>query len=186
MKNFTFIPSCLHAIQVMQEIGWAPLRIQNAEINLALQKKETPALYMERISREKVLQNWQDHENMLCNHRAVFVGRRLVSIPKNEEEIYNLLKLYSGRNHVVYNSLFLKRGDGSVSQKKTFCRIKVKCLSDAEIQEFINSKQWQGEIGGYSFQGLFQKFIVKVTGSSTGARGLPCYEANNLLKSINF
>ncbi len=184
MKEFVFIPSNESSIKLLKEIGYKPSSVENPSIDLSLRKKETPVFYIDRITKGKTEMIWKEGLNVLTAHKSVFVGRRLIGIPQNEEEIRQILKLYTGRNHTVYTSVFLKRADGTESKRRTLTRIKMKNLSPQEIDEFITSKQWIGEIGGYEFSGLFQAFIIKTVGSWTGAKGLPCYEVKNLINSI--
>ena len=184
MKEFVFIPSNGSSIELLKQIGFEPSSVENPSIDLSLRKKETPVFYIDRITKEKTEIVWTEGLNVLTAHKSVFVGRRLIGIPQNEEEIRQILKLYTGRNHTVYTGVFLKRADGTESKRRTLTRIKMKNLSPQEIDEFIRSKQWIGEIGGYEFSGLFQAFIMKTVGSCTGAKGLPCYEIKNLINSI--
>ncbi len=184
MKKFVFIPSNKSSIELLQQIGYEPSSIENQSIDLSLRKKETPVFYTDRITKEKTEITWKSSINVLTTHKSVFVGRRLIGIPQNEDEIRQILALYTGRNHTIYTGVFLKRADGTESKRRTLTRIKIKNLSPQEIDEFIASKQWIGEIGGYEFSGLFQAFIIKTVGSWTGAKGLPSYEVKNLINSI--
>jgi septum formation protein len=59
--------------------------------------------------------------------------------------------------------------------------VKIKNLSLKEIDSYVESKLWAGEVGGYAFNSIFEGFIMKVIGSKTGAEGLPLYETKNLL-----
>ena len=92
-----------------------------------------------------------------------------------------ILTLYSGRNHDIHTAVLLKRIDGTQSLKRTVTRVKIKNLSLKEMDDYVESKLWIGEIGGYSFGSTFEGFIMKVIGSKSGAEGLPLYETRNLL-----
>ena len=184
MKDFVFISSSKSSIELLKQIGFEPSVIENPSIDFSLRKKETPVFYTDRITKEKAEKTWRSGLDVLATHKSVFVGRRLIGVPKNEEEIRQILALYTGRNHTIYTGVFLKRADGGESKRRTLTRVKIKNLSPQEIDEFIASKQWIDEIGGYDFSGLFQGFIMKTVGSWTGAKGMPCYEVKNLINSI--
>lgn len=183
MKNFTFVPSNRFSIDVMNQMRYCP-QTKNVEIDLSLQKKETPVKYIDRITKQKAELIWEQGENVLACHVAFFVGRRLISMPKTEEDAKKTLALYSGRNHVVYAGIFLKKSDGTTSHKRTFTRIKLRHLDSKATDEFIASNEWQNQIGGYNPQGIMQKHIIKIVGSHTGFFGLPCYETQNLINQM--
>ena len=177
MKPIVFAPSCKNSTKLLS-ILTDNFTTQNIELVECLAKKETPVKFIERIVK---LKSDISDGNVLACHKAIFVGRRLVKIPENEEEIRKILKLYSGRNHDIHTAVLLKRIDGGQSLKRTVTRVKIKNLSLAEIEDYIESKLWAGEVGGYSFNSIFEGFIMKIIGSKTGAEGLPLYETRNLL-----
>ena len=177
MNRITFVPSCKNSLALLS-ILTNNYNTQEVQIQEALLKKETPIKFIERMVKFKADIS---EGNILACHKAIFVGRRLVKIPENEEEIRKLLMLYSGRNHDVHTAVLLKRIDGRQSLKRTVTRVKIKNLSLKEIEDYVESKLWAGEIGGYTFNSIFEGFIMKVIGSKTGAEGLPLYETKNLL-----
>jgi septum formation protein len=177
MNSIAFIPSCENSLALLS-ILTNNYNKQEVEIQEALLKKETAVKFIERMVLLKL--NAIDG-NVLACHKAIFVGRRLVKIPENEEEMRKILTLYSGRNHDVHTAVLLKRIDGTQSLKRTVTRVKIKNLSLKEMDDYVESKLWIGEIGGYSFGSTFEGFIMKVIGSKSGAEGLPLYETRNLL-----
>ena len=177
MNRITFVPSCKNSIALLS-ILTNNYNTQEVQIQETLLKKETPVKFIERMVKLKADIS---EGNVLACHKAIFVGRRLIKIPENEEEIRKLLMLYSGRNHDVHTAVLLKRIDGRQSLKRTVTRVKIKNLSLKEIEDYVESKLWAGEIGGYAFNSMFEGFIMKIIGSKTGAEGLPLYETKNLL-----
>ena len=182
MSNFIFIPANEYSIQAMQMLGIKP-QIYHAQVNEKLLNKETPIKYVDRICQEKAQSIWQG-TNVFAVHKAVFVGRRLILPPQTEEDIRKTLSLYSGRNHVIYTSICLKKTDGTSSQRRTFTRVKLRNLDSKAIEEFVASNQWQNQIGGYNPNGIMQKHIIKITGSHSGFLGLPAYETFNLINQM--
>lgn len=149
--------------------------------DLYLKKSEAPPHFIERILNEEAQKLTEDC--FLLSVKVVFIGRRLVTQPQTQDEAIKLLKLYSGRNHTVVCGICTKKPDGKLIIKRTVTRIKVKALSTQDINNFIETNEWQ-TIGGYRLDGHFLKFIHKIIGSHTGNLGFPCYEAYNLYKSI--
>ena len=183
MQKLVFIPSCEESSSLLQLIN-SNFNKTSVLIKEALLKKETPIKFIERIVTEKAF-NINCNEFVLACHKSVFVGRRLISIPQNQEEIHNILKLYSGRNHNIHTAILLKRPNGTQTLRRTVTKIKIKNLSCEEIERYVASNLWQNKIGGYSFNSIFDSFIIKITGSMTGAQGLPLYQTKNILNCIN-
>jgi septum formation protein len=177
MNRITFIPSCKNSLALFS-ILTNNYNKQEVHIQETLLKKETAVKFIERMVKLKADIS---KGNVLACHKAVFVGRRLVKIPENEDDIRKILKLYSGRNHDVHTAVLLKRKGGEQSLKRTVTRVKVKNLSLTEIDSYVESKLWVGKIGGYTFNSIFEGFVMKIIGSKTGAEGLPLYETKNLL-----
>jgi len=182
MNRITFVPSCENSLALFS-ILTNNYNTQEVHIHEALLKKETPIKFIERMVKLKADIS---EGNVLACHKTVFVGRRLVKMPENEDDIRKLLTLYSGRNHDVHTAVLLKRIDGGQSLKRTVTRVKIKNLSLTEIDSYIESKLWVGKIGGYAFNSIFEGFVMKIIGSKTGAEGLPLYETKNMLLNAGF
>jgi predicted house-cleaning NTP pyrophosphatase (Maf/HAM1 superfamily) len=60
-------------------------------------------------------------------------------------------------------------------------RVKMKQLSQAEIDGYLATGDWQGKAGGYSIQGPAGAFIPWISGSHSAIVGLPLAETANLL-----
>ena len=73
--------------------------------------------------------------------------------------------------------------DGTPRMRVSETRLKMKRLSKAEQQGYIESGEWRGKAGGYGIQGLAGAFIASLNGSYTGVVGLPIFETRNLLIS---
>ncbi|MCB2122972.1 MAG: Maf family protein, partial [Rhodobacteraceae bacterium] len=61
--------------------------------------------------------------------------------------------------------------------------VKVKTLSDAEVNGYLASGEWQGKAGAYGIQGRFGALIPWIQGSFTGVVGLPVAETATLLQA---
>ena len=61
-----------------------------------------------------------------------------------------------------------------------------KQLSDAEVNAYLASGDWQGKAGGYAIQGPAGAFIPWINGSYTGIVGLPLTETAGLLTAAGY
>lgn len=64
--------------------------------------------------------------------------------------------------------------------------VRMKRLSQAEIEGYIASGEWQGKAGGYAIQGRAAAFIPWISGSFTAIVGLPLAETAALLQAAGY
>lgn len=123
---------------------------------------------------------------VLAADTVVGLGRRI--LPKTEAagEARACLQLLSGRNHRVFTGVAVRAPDGRMAARVVETRVKMKPLSPAEIEAYVDSGEWQGKAGGYAIQGRAGCFIVNLVGSFTGVVGLPLYETANLLAGLGY
>jgi septum formation protein len=90
-----------------------------------------------------------------------------------------------GRRHQVITAVAVRRGDVVLS-KESVSAVKMKRLSDAELNAYLASGEWHGKAGGYGIQGLAGAFIPWISGSFTGIMGLPVAETAALLTAVGY
>jgi septum formation protein len=73
------------------------------------------------------------------------------------------------------------RAGARIWQREVVTAVKMKRLSDAELNAYLASGEWQGKAGGYAIQGRAGAFIPWISGSFTGVVGLPLAETAQLL-----
>ena len=92
------------------------------------------------------------------------------------------LRMLSGRRHKVITAIFV--GNKNIHRERdVVSTVKLKRLSDAEIQEYIASGEWRGKAGAYGIQGLAEAYIPWISGSFSGIVGLPLAETAALLRT---
>ena len=79
----------------------------------------------------------------------------------------------------------VRRGD-RVLVRESLSTVKMKRLSDTELNAYLASGEWQGKAGGYGIQGLAGALIPWISGSFTGIMGLPVAETAALLTAIGY
>jgi len=61
--------------------------------------------------------------------------------------------------------------------------IQFKPLNKQEIQDYIDSQEWQGKAGAYAIQGLAAPFVKYMAGSYSNVVGLSLYDTMKILQS---
>jgi septum formation protein len=108
------------------------------------------------------------------------VGRRLLGEAETTPEAAEFLWALSGRRHHVLTAIAVRHGE-RLWERTVDTIVKVKALSDQEINGYLASGEWRGKAGAYGIQGRFGAFIPWLQGSFTGVVGLPVAETANLL-----
>ena len=119
---------------------------------------------------------------VLCADTTVALGRRILGKPADAAEAAQFLTLLSGRRHQVITSVAVRRG-ARIWQRDVVSQVRMKRLSDAELNGYLASNDWQGKAGGYGIQGPAGALIPWISGSFTGIVGLPLAETANLLRA---
>ena len=68
-------------------------------------------------------------------------------------------------------------------ERAVITEVKMKHLSDVEVNGYLATNDWQGKAGGYAIQGPAGAFIPWIQGSYTGVVGLPVAETAGLLQA---
>jgi septum formation protein len=124
-------------------------------------------------------------EVVLCADTTVALGRRIVGKPADADEARAFLSLLSGRRHRVITGVGVKRGD-RIWIKDVVTTVSMKRLTEAEIDWYLSTGDWQGKAGAYAIQGPAGVFIPWITGSFTGVVGLPLTETAGLLQAAGY
>ncbi len=174
-------------LDLLQQVGIVPDVVAPADLDETPGATELPRVYAERLAGEKALAVAASHEEafVLAADTVVACGRRILPKAETREEARTCLNLLSGRAHRVYTGISLVKGDTQIT-KSVMTRVQVARLSDAELDAYLASGEWQGKAGGYAIQGYAAAFIRGLNGSYSNVVGLPLHETVNLLKGSGF
>ena len=171
--------------KLLETIGITPDDIVPANIDETPKKNEKPKDFALRMSKEKALSVAKNNLNsfILSGDTIVAAGRRIIGKPSSKDEAKKILKLLSGRRHRVLSAFTLIKPDCSEITKVVVSRVKFARLSDKDINEYLDTNEWQGKAGGYAIQGRASAFVPWISGSYTGVMGFPMNEIKNVLES---
>lgn len=172
--------------EILAQIGVTPDLILPPDINEDPAPRELARPYCQRLAREKALAVAAGADDVvLCADTTVALGRRILGKPADAGEAAAFLTALGGRRHQVITAVAVRRGD-RLAVKESVSVVKVKRLSDAELNAYLASGEWQGKAGGYGIQGLAGAFIPWISGSFTGIMGLPVAETAALLTAVGY
>ena len=185
VPRFILASASPRRIDLLAQIGVTPDAIIPADIDETPGPGELPRAHASRLATQKAVEVAKTQKNcvILAADTVVGVGRRILPKTETKDEAKLCLELLSGRAHRVYTGVCMIGLDGTPYTRLSETRLKMKRLSKAEQQGYIESGEWRGKAGGYGIQGLAGAFIASLNGSYTGVVGLPIFETRNLLIS---
>ena len=173
-------------LELLAQLGITPDAVLPSDINEDPAKAELPRPYCLRLAREKALAVPAGPQDLvLCADTTVALGRRILGKPKDAGEAAAFLVAMGGRRHQVITAVAVRQG-AVIRVKDSVSVVRMKRLSDAELNAYLASGEWQGKAGGYAIQGLAAGFIPWISGSFSGIVGLPLSETAGLLASFGY
>lgn len=167
--------------ELLAQLGLVPDAVRAPEIDETPQKGELPRAYVARMAREKALAlDCAEGEVVLSADTTVAVGRRILGKPADAGEAAEFLWALSGRRHHVLTAVAVRRG-ARLWERLVDTEVRVKPLSNGEVNAYLASDEWRGKAGAYAIQGRFGAMIPWLKGSFTGVVGLPVAETAHLL-----
>ena len=171
---------------LLAQIGVTPSEIRPADVDETPHKNELPLAYCRRVTKEKVRAvSSANDELVLCGDTTVAVGRRILGKPKSGSEAETFLRLLSGRRHRVITAIALKH-QNRIWERYVTSAVRMKHLSDSDIEDYLDTGDWQGKAGGYGIQGPASAFIPWISGSYSAIVGLPLAETQAILQAAGY
>lgn len=172
--------------ELLAQLGITPDAILPPDIDEDPKRGELPRPYCSRLAREKALAVQADADDIILTaDTTVALGRRILGKPADAGEAARFLTDLGGRRHQVITAIAVRRGD-RIWSRDSVSAVKMKRLSDIELNAYLASGEWHGKAGGYAIQGAAGAFIPWISGSFTGIVGLPLAETSALLQAAGY
>ena len=75
------------------------------------------------------------------------------------------------------------KADGSGTTFTDATTVTFKKISDQEIEDYLDTNEWQGKAGAYAIQGVASKFVEKIDGDLENVIGMPMYKVIKYLEA---
>jgi septum formation protein len=109
---------------------------------------------------------------------------RPVLKPEDEADARRILKMLAGSVHELWTGVCLwRRPDDVQLAWQELSRVRMKWLSDREIDEYLKTRQWVGCSGAYAIREEGDPLLT-VDGSVTNVVGLPMETTSLYLRSL--
>jgi septum formation protein len=120
---------------------------------------------------------------VLAADTVVALGARVLGKPADATEAAAMLRMLSGRDHVVATGVALAR-DGTVRSARAEATVRFRPLSEAEVAAYAAGGEGLDKAGGYALQGGAAAFASVVEGDADTVVGLPVRLVSALLESF--
>jgi septum formation protein len=107
--------------------------------------------------------------------------------PADRDKAREMLETYSGKTHQVITAITLYDSRlNFISSRTSVSDVTFMELDGTQIEEYLDSGEWQGVAGGYRIQGLGGLYISRIEGSYSGIVGLPIHELYAILREHGY
>lgn len=172
--------------ELLAQLGIVPDAVLPPDINEDPKRGEAPRPYCQRLATEKARAVAGSSDDIiLCADTTVGLGRRILGKPRDAGEAAEFLTALGGRRHQVITAVAVRRGE-RIWARDSVSAVKMKRLSEVELNAYLASGEWQGKAGAYAIQGAAGAFIPWISGSFTGIVGLPLSETAALLSAAGY
>ena len=134
---------------------------------------EAPIDFVVRLAEEKARGVSREPEDIVLGaDTVVCVEEQVLGKPADQEDASRMLRLLSGRQHLVHTGICLLAAQECVVDAST-TRVVFAKLTEKEISEYTRSGEPTDKAGAYAIQGLASKFVLSVEGCYQNVVGLP-------------
>jgi septum formation protein len=172
--------------ELLRAAGFA-FQVEPVDIDERLVPGEDPRTYVARLAREKsdAVPTRDTEMFVLGADTSVVVGNELLGKPADAEEATQMLRKLSGRAHEVLTGVAVRRG-ARAAHAVASTLVEFTTLSDADIEWYLASGEYDGKAGAYAIQGRASRFIDRIDGSYSNVVGLPVATVHRLLRELGF
>ena len=166
---------------------------------------EAPHDYVARVATDKAACVAHGHPNacVLGADTTVVVDGTITGKPNDVDEARAMLERLSGRTHEILTGVACwgepaepgsprsprqpgkgglggELGEGGETGVEV-TEVRFLTLTEAEIEWYLESGEWEGKAGAYAIQGLASRFIDRLHGSYSNVVGLPVTTVTRML-----
>ena len=169
--------------EILESAG-IPFEVRAVDIHESRRDDEPPDDYVRRLAREKAEAVRASLDDVVLGADTVVVlDRHVLEKPVDAEDARRMLRLLSGRDHVVITGVCLRSAQRLiVDSERTIVRFMA--MTEEEIEQYAASGEPMDKAGAYAIQGLASKFIVRVEGCYFNVVGLPVAKVYRMLREL--
>jgi len=149
-----------------------PHDVRPANIDETRLPHEPPAVYAERMAREKAVAVHEPDAAVIGGDTIVVVDGDVLGKPTDEADAARMLRRLSGRSHLVMTGVAVA-WQGQVRAEVEQVSVTFRELSDDEIARYVATREPMDKAGAYGIQGYGATIVTRVDGDYFAVMGLP-------------
>ena len=150
-------------------------------------QKESPKEHVIRLAEAKARDIVSEYPDrwVVAADTIVYINGSILGKPKRKEEAMEMLHCLSGQEHWVLTGFSVCHlGKGKSDKEAVQTAVKMKTLSPAEMEWYVQTGEPFDKAGGYAIQGIGSFMIESIRGSYTNVVGLPLCELIQMLNRL--
>ena len=132
------------------------------------------------IQKAKPLQEKYPHHTIVAADTMVTFNQEMLGKPKDRSDAKRMLQMLSGHKQTVITGVCVIK-DQHIASFSDATDILFKKLSEEEIENYLDTNEWEGKAGAYAIQGKASQFVENIDGDLENVIGLPMYKLLNYL-----
>src|SRR5207237_3509663 len=107
----------------------------------------------------------------------------VIGKPGDINDARRILYLLSGTTHIVITGIaVVRRGTGFCRNARVMSSVRMRQLTQTQIEKYLETGEWQGKAGAYGIQDR-DPFVDRIAGDLTNIVGLPMKKTQELLSA---
>ena len=178
--------------EMMERIG-VPLVVRPAGADEAVRGDESPATYLERITRAKldavraIPRVREEFAVLVADTIVVLSGGVVLGKPTDDDEARSMIERLAGVTHEVCTRFVLAEivpGTPIAHAETVTTRVTFRAIFAGEALAYAATGEGRDKAGAYAVQGRAAAFIERIEGSYTAVVGLPLCEVVVALRGL--
>jgi septum formation protein len=175
--------------EILRNAGFT-FEVQPAHIDESLLPNEKPAAYVLRLAESKaeaIAKITNEPAFILGADTTVVARHEILGKPKDAADARQMLNLLSAKTHEVLTGLAIfHTPSGERASHVETTRVTFLQLTEADIENYIATREPFDKAGAYGIQGIGGKFITRIEGDYFNVMGLPVSKLWQMLSTMRW
>ena len=159
--------------------------VEPAHIDESARPGEPPAVFVERLAREKAVAigRLRPSDVVIGADTVVVVNHVVLGKPNDATDARDMLRRLSGRTHEVLTGVAVAAAGRTVAEVARTV-VQFTQLSEEDVAWYVGTGEPADKAGAYGVQGLASRFVERIDGSYSNVVGLPVSVVARLLRAV--
>lgn len=169
-------------LELLGAIGLVP-EVVPADIDETPRPGEPAERYVERLARDKaaaIAMRAPGRVVLGADTIVISPSREIFGKPRDADDARRMLRALFDTGHEVTTAFSVTDG-ARTETRSVVTRVIFRAVTNAELDGYLASREWDGKAGAYAIQGRAAAFCARIEGSYSNVVGLPLREVADTL-----